>query len=183
MTVGRNRLSREGLMLPSVGTTGAVTDGGGVVVATEMIVVVVPSVGVPLLPQTVVTAATAMTTALPARNDFTLDGYSTSSCRSVRYLTMTSGVTCGISLPGPIFASCTAERNRSVGRRRTVGLCRTRRKCGVRGVLHAYHSTSAILVSRREFGASVSAMSSIRSSFHSISSKSELSDGRASLAR
>ena len=31
------------------------------------------------------------------------------------YLTMTVGVTCGMSLSGPIFASCTAERNRSVG--------------------------------------------------------------------
>ncbi len=40
---------------------------------------------------------------------------SPSSCRSVMYLTMTSGVTCGMSLSGPIFASCTAERNRSVG--------------------------------------------------------------------
>jgi hypothetical protein len=71
MTVGRNRLPREGLMLSSVGTTGAVPDGGGVVAATEMVIVVVPGVGLPLLPQTVVTAATAMTTAPPARNGFT----------------------------------------------------------------------------------------------------------------
>ena len=28
---------------------------------------------------------------------------------------MTSRVTCGMSLSGPIFASCTAARNRSVG--------------------------------------------------------------------
>ena len=40
---------------------------------------------------------------------------SPSSCRSVTYLTMISGVTCGMSLSGPIFASCTAARNRSVG--------------------------------------------------------------------
>ena len=31
------------------------------------------------------------------------------------YLTMTVGVTCGMSLSGPISASCAAERNRSVG--------------------------------------------------------------------
>ena len=31
------------------------------------------------------------------------------------YLTMIGGVTCGMSLSGPIFASCTAARNRSVG--------------------------------------------------------------------
>ena len=31
------------------------------------------------------------------------------------YLTMTSGVICGMSLSGPIFASCTAVRNTSVG--------------------------------------------------------------------
>jgi hypothetical protein len=115
MTVGRNRFPPVGLMLFSVGTTGAVPDGGGVVVTTEMVVVEVPGLGLPL-PQTVVTAATAMTTAPPARNGFTLDSYSSpSSCRSVMYLTMTSGVTCGISLSGPIFASCTTERNRSVG--------------------------------------------------------------------
>jgi hypothetical protein len=116
MTVGRNRFPPVGLMLFSVGTTDAVPDGGGVVVTTEMVIVEVPGLGLPLLPQTVVTAATAMTTAPPARNGFTLDSYSSpSSCRSVMYLTMTSGVTCGISLSGPIFASCTTERNRSVG--------------------------------------------------------------------
>ena len=31
------------------------------------------------------------------------------------YLTMTGAVMCGMSLSGPIFASCTAARNRSVG--------------------------------------------------------------------
>jgi hypothetical protein len=31
------------------------------------------------------------------------------------YLMMISGVMCGMSLSGPIFASCTAARNRSVG--------------------------------------------------------------------
>src|SRR6185312_15478991 len=35
-----------------------------------------------------------------------------SSSRSVMYLTMTSRVTCGMSLSGPIFASCTATRLR-----------------------------------------------------------------------
>ena len=116
MTVGRNRFPPVGLMLFSVGTTDAMPDGGGVVVATEMVVVEVRGLGLPLLPQTVVTAATAMTTAPPARNGFTLASYSSpSSCRSVMYLTMTSGVRCGISLSGPIFASCTTERNRSVG--------------------------------------------------------------------
>jgi hypothetical protein len=33
------------------------------------------------------------------------------------YLTIIAGVTCGMSLPRPIFGSCTAERNRSVGER------------------------------------------------------------------
>jgi hypothetical protein len=37
------------------------------------------------------------------------------SCRSVMYLTMTSGVTCGMSLSGPTFVSCTAARNRPAG--------------------------------------------------------------------
>ena len=38
-----------------------------------------------------------------------------SSRRSVTYLAMIGGETCGMSLSGPIFASCTAARNRSVG--------------------------------------------------------------------
>ena len=115
MTFGRNRFPPVGLMPFSVGTPGVVPEGGGVVVTTEIVVVEVPGVGLPL-PQTVVTAATAMTTAPPVRNGFTLDDYSSpSSCRSVMYLTMICGVTCGMSLSGPIFASCTAERNRSVG--------------------------------------------------------------------
>ena len=40
---------------------------------------------------------------------------SPSSCRSVMYLMMIGFVTCGMSLSGPTFASCTAARNRSVG--------------------------------------------------------------------
>jgi hypothetical protein len=51
-----------------------------------------------------------------SRSGFTFDRYSSpSSCRSVMYLTMTSDVTCGMSVQGLIFAFCTAERNRSVG--------------------------------------------------------------------
>lgn len=40
---------------------------------------------------------------------------SPSNSRSVMYLTITGAETCGMSLSGPIFASCTAARNTSVG--------------------------------------------------------------------
>ena len=40
---------------------------------------------------------------------------SPSSCRLVMYLTMIGAEMCGMSLSGPIFASCTAERKRSAG--------------------------------------------------------------------